>query len=777
MAQPFLTNQRFDRNCFEVFTISFVLFFLETLYFKTSIFVLDYLNALLIISYAMLGLGIGAIASHRIGSLNDKIIGRIKSSMLVLIALSFVNFAYFANWLFFSPLLILPFALGNMVIAHYLRTEDARRIYLVDLVGATLGVLLSLVLIPLLREENCFLAIMALLSYSSHCNDPKRKKKDAIPIITLTLVAFLCINLATGRFNLVNITRCVPGMIEKKVFCWGDKLKVAYSRGSNVQRIDAFTLENQDINKLYANYPDRPEEPNANRVYVAFDGQVNDRISLYAQPYHYIYDPRIVRGLVSDPHFLLIGASAEGVVKTATANVDNGKITAVELNPQIVNLMRKHYRFDMYRRIDDLRQMDGRTFLDSTPASQKFDIITLMNIHLINDASRVGPPESLHTYEGINAMFDHLSERGFIIFEERLFNEQGEFSSLKILNTILQVMKDRGFKQPEKHLFVYRWQSVHIMPEEGSNQFSMLMVKNTPFSETDWLKIEGWKGNVKRYFLDDVLPMYPKQIDKSRLAGRVQALVNGTLALPEADLSPVTDDKPFPWSVYRDDILAGPLTTIASICLILLLAMSAYWLKTSRISSKADFARHAFYFSLIGLGYFIIEVGLINFYQALTGSPTYTFIFVLATLLFSSGIGSHCSRRFGRHQTLLAFAGLLLLCLYHVFINRPLIAGLGLGPLTSSFLIGLSILPLGFCMGIPFPTMLEQVKSRDAEQHIPFFFALNCLFSTFAVFLSYTLSVRYGLKITFLIGVACYVAPLLICLRMRHADAPGAQTV
>jgi hypothetical protein len=819
----FLRKYNIEKQSLEVFTIALALFFLETLYFKTSLFILDYLNALLIISYALLGLGLGAIISHKIKSLTENMIIGLKLLIIVFIVLSFLNFVFFANYLFFSPALIIPFALGNIIIANYLKVDDARKIYFFDLAGATVGVLLPLFLIPIFREENCYMILIIILSLSAMTNKTSSKLADiAAPAFLVIFIALLFQNwFLDDWLNFIKITRCRPGMSQYKTFCWGDDIKLIYSKGSNVQRIDAFQLENIDeLKNWYANtkWIWKNVGVTNKTVYVAFDGQFNDGINV-GPFWVYAYDARIMSGLIDDPDFLLIGTSAQGVVKTAIAAYEfdltkkllklsermttvpeedevtrtaigegfwellktrwykpkhKGKITGIELNPEIIGLMKKPWTFWrwIYTNIDDLQTMNGRTYLDSIPKTKKFDIITLMNIHQINDVGLIGAPEGLHTYEAVNAMLDHLSERGFVVFEERLFNKQGELSSIKILNTFMQVLKDRGLEDPRKHIFFYRWSSPHLMPKMGGGEFAMIMIKKTPFTNKDWQQMNIWRTNVKKYMTDSVISIYPVNEDKTPYATQVNAVMNGNTNIAGADLSIITDDKPFPWSVYADNSLVkSPLLKIGLICLVMLLIISIYWLSTNAVVNKSDFALQSLYFSLIGLGYFIIEIGLINFYQILTGSPAYSFIFVMATLLISSGIGSYYSRNFTPKQTMLAFGGILVFCLYHLFFNRQLISSLNFGPLPLfySILVGLTILPLGFCMGIPFPGMLQKIKAGISQEHIPYFFAANCLFSTFAVILSFYLSVTYGLKATFSIGIACYLLPLFFFIRRSYA--------
>lgn len=49
------------------------------------------------------------------------------------------------------------------------------------------------------------------------------------------------------------------------------------------------------------------------------------------------------------------------------------------------------------------------------------------------------------------------------------------------------------------------------------------------------------------------------------------------------------------------------------------------------------------YFAALGLGFIVIEIGLLERFLMFLGQPIYTYAVVLASLLISTGIGSHVS--------------------------------------------------------------------------------------------------------------------------------------
>jgi hypothetical protein len=748
------------KNYVDVLLISFSLFFLETLFFKTALYLSDYLQALLIIAYAMLGLGLGALISLHTTQFTETTRIKIYSVLIISIVLSFLNFVLFPGRLFFSPVLIIPFAAGNVLIAYFLRSSDSYTIYFYDLLGAAFGVLGSVIFIPLLREENCFMLIICLLQAGLVFKQYKTAWRRAIAIVMLLICAgALSANLAYDKINFAYITRCTDDTDRLKLFCWDSPFELLYSKGSNAQRIEIVSLKDSPLEDMFN--------------YTVFNGRANDAILrlpyTHYEFYHYQWDPRIVKGLVDKPRFLLIGASAEGVIKSAKAY--DGHITAVEINRQLVDLMQNEmleFSGNAYDHINELHVMDGRTFLETS--NDTYDIITLMNIHLVQNTGYTNGPEYLNTREAIAQYLNHLSSNGLVIFEERISNRNDEQSVLRIMNTILHVLKERGVEQPGRHIYAYMW-IIHNQPQYfESNRYCMFVVKKKPFSDADFKIIKEWADEVENQgFQSSIIDIYPALDDPDALGRELNALVKTFPEQPDlgprVDLSIVTDDKPFAWAVHKQQpVLKSAFYNIGKICMFLLIIILLYfiiYMHKEHAGKKIFNLKSGFlllYFSSIGAGYFILEVALINLYQKYTGSPAYTFIFILGSLLVASGVGSYLAGRISHHLfRIAAVSGIIIFSMFHVFLNTTLIHLFGAGPLFNSLIIALTIVPLGVCMGLPFPFGLEFIKRTITEKAVPLFFAVNCIFSTFAVIWSFYLSVTLGIKITFFIGLCCYL--------------------
>ncbi len=120
------------------------------------------------------------------------------------------------------------------------------------------------------------------------------------------------------------------------------------------------------------------------------------------------------------------------------------------------------------------------------------------------------------------------------------------------------------------------------------------------------------------------------------------------------------------------------------------------------------------YFVAVGLGYILVEIAFIQRFVLFLGHPTYALTVVVFLLLLSSGAGSLASRRWlatakRAWMPLLFIASALLL--YVLILPGVLNALVGL-PFVGKLLVCAGLLvPLGFAMGMPFPTGLRALAS------------------------------------------------------------------
>lgn len=169
------------------------------------------------------------------------------------------------------------------------------------------------------------------------------------------------------------------------------------------------------------------------------------------------------------------------------------------------------------------------------------------------------------------------------------------------------------------------------------------------------------------------------------------------------------------------------------------------------------------YFGLIGFGFMLVEIPLIQRFILFIGQPAYSLAVVLFSLLLFSGIGSQLSPKLSLKKALAALALLLII----IPILLPGIFGLTIGlPFLSRLLITVIILfPIGFLMGIPFSGGILWMRNISASPTmIPWVWAVNGAASVVASVLAALLAISLGFLLVFQIGALCYAGACIIVM-------------
>jgi hypothetical protein len=181
------------------------------------------------------------------------------------------------------------------------------------------------------------------------------------------------------------------------------------------------------------------------------------------------------------------------------------------------------------------------------------------------------------------------------------------------------------------------------------------------------------------------------------------------------------------------------------------------------------------YFLFIGTGYILIEVGLIQKFVLFLGHPTYALTVVIFSLLTSSGLGSFASRKLlgGDEGRLIKALGCvaLLATLLAFFVSGVLTALVWM-PLAFKIVMTVALLmPLGFVMGMPFPTALRRLEEMHAPS-VRWAWSLNAASSVLGSVGALVCAIYLGLVQTLVIGGLFYLAALAVVARLSVAEIP-----
>jgi hypothetical protein len=192
------------------------------------------------------------------------------------------------------------------------------------------------------------------------------------------------------------------------------------------------------------------------------------------------------------------------------------------------------------------------------------------------------------------------------------------------------------------------------------------------------------------------------------------------------------------------------------------------------------------YFIAVGLGYILVEIAFIQRFVLFLGHPTYALTVVVFLLLLSSGGGSLASRQWlGENKS--AWLPLLLivaaLVLYVFVLPRILNALVGL-PFPAKLLVsGVLLVPLGFAMGMPFPTGLRALaslpvpdfpasqKNQTSGNAVEWAWAMNAASSVLGSVLAMVLAIQFGLNFTLACGAVAYLLAFMLTGTLRTRQA------
>ncbi|MGE5146740.1 MAG: hypothetical protein ACM3N5_08320 [Candidatus Eiseniibacteriota bacterium] len=186
------------------------------------------------------------------------------------------------------------------------------------------------------------------------------------------------------------------------------------------------------------------------------------------------------------------------------------------------------------------------------------------------------------------------------------------------------------------------------------------------------------------------------------------------------------------------------------------------------------------YFMCLGLGYIIVEVGLISKFMLALTNPTISASVLITGMLLFSGMGSFFSGRFLDRCTrtlppMLIGVGALLVI--GAFAIDPILNAIGEWPYFLRIVACLALLfPLAFLMGFPFATGMAMLSKLGKDRFFLWAWGINGCFSVVGAVLVPIVAVVFGLSTLLVAAGVIYLAalPAFFSLLKRPAAAAAA---
>ncbi len=711
-------------------------------------------------------------------------------------------------WFKLILILLPPYIFGGMAISLALTRSPVPvgLVYGVDLLGASSGCLVVLLLLEWADAISLLIAIAAFAALAATCFGRASRISEQDSSIDLAsgpprrraMPALL-----TAFFGLLAFGNAI--VQPTKLNHWHDGLVLLSSKGALEMTSPALARWNtysriivsQDRQERPALWSPSPMMPNmtVSERLMNIDGSAETAM------YGFTGDIGTLDYLKYDLTNLAYAIRNHG--KSAVIGVGGGRdilsayffgfrdITGVELNQIFIDLLTRDFR--KYNHLADLPGVklhvdEARSWFART--DQKFDLIemSLIDTWAATGAGAYSLSENgLYTTQGWHHFLSALSPTG-VFTVSRWYNPNDKAEVGRLLSLAATALRNQGIDRPEQHLFL-----------AGSNRLATLIVAKSPFTNEELATL--WASTVNQGF---TVLLSPDQLDHSQILTQI-VLAKSPDALAQLsnrqhiDLSATTDDRPFFFNVLRlfdpKSIMLGINSTggvlygnvLAMMTLFMVMVFSVLLVlftmifpalpsvrKTERSLSLAG----TLYFLLIGFGFMFVEMGLIQRLSTFLGHPVYGLAIGLFGIILSTGVGSLSSEYLllDSPKKIVVWAGLIGTYLILLPFWYPSVVLHYEGhSLAVRILVALStIVPSGFLMGYGFPTGMRLVNEIDPRP-TPWFWAVNGATGVLAASLSVVISIAFSINTSLWLGAAAYIliAPvgvMLLSLRPKQAD-------
>ncbi|RDI62114.1 class I SAM-dependent methyltransferase [Microvirga subterranea] len=693
-------------------------------------------------------------------------------------------------WAEFAVVLSLPFFFSGIVVSLALTRSPfpVGVVYGVDLVGAALGCLGALVLLNLVSGPSAVLWIAVLIAAGGLLF--AQAGLGSIPADrTVTGRLFRHRGVVLAGLALLALGNSLTEGVRPTVV--KDQIehpeRIAFERWNSFSRI---TVGQPAVERpaLWGPSPHYAAAPIEQR-WMNIDGGAGTAV------YRFSGDLKELDFLRSD--VTNVAYAIPGLQSGAVIGVGGGRdllsarlfgvpeVVGVEINPIFIDLLTR--RFADYTAIGRLPGVsfevdEARSWFART--NRTFDIVqmSLIDTWAATGAGAFTLSENgLYTVEAWRIFLERLTPTG--VFTVSRWYAPGEVNETgRMVSLAVATLQEMGAADAKRHLFM-----------AASDHVATLVTSRAPLSDEALAALQGAAdANAFKVLLRPQRPAASPLLERIVSAPDREALDQATGG-SYLDLSPSTDARPFFFNQLRLDrlfdqdvfslasrggVYGGNLSatlTLAILILISAVLVAATILvplrSTVGTGPSALVGAGTLYFALIGIGFMMAEIGLLQRISVFLGHPVYALSVVLFSLILSTGIGSLVSERapLDSGGRLIGWAVLtsLYLLLLPAWLPEILLRLESANLLLRAGLAVVVLAPAGFLMGFGFPTGMRLVGAID-ETPTPWFWGINGAAGVLAASVAVLTSIEFGIDTTLRIGAVCYLLlplPALVLLR------------
>ena len=688
-------------------------------------------------------------------------------------------------------LLFVPFFFAAVCVclAFTRYAAHARRVYTFDLVGAafgSIGVILALFALRPATVLACVAALGAIAAGLFWLTTGARPRGAALLPLALAVAALVAAQTSTGQLRISQYKS-----LSKSLEVMG--ARVLAERSSPLGQVTV--VESKAVPFRYApglslNAPQSPPD----QLGLFTDGEGFSALNRYdgsretltyldyltsALPYH----------LTSTPRVLVLGAGAGMDVLQALYH-GAAAVDAVELNPQVVDLVEREFAEFSGRPYSrpgvHLHVAEARGFAAASRAHYDVIQLGLLDAFGASTAGLYALNESyLYTVEALQGYLVRLLPGGYLAITRWV--DLPPRDALKLFATAVVALEKGGVRDPGARLAMIRnWNTATLIAKNGE------LTPRDVARLREFCRSRGfdlvWHPGMRTADADLFNRLQQPYFHEGAVA-----LLGGQRAdfieRYKFSIAPATDDRPYFFHFFRWKALPellqlrdrggmplldwGYPLLIATLVQALMLGTALILMPLARsrnLDSRAGAGvrwRTVAYFAALGAGFIFVEMAFIQKLVLFLGHPLYAVAVVLFAFLLSAGLGSLLSRKLAKAAApgvallLLPVAAIVLLCgIYLVWLPGFVDALIALPDAAKIAITMLLILPLGLCMGMPFPLGLEALGAR-VPALVPWAWSINACAAVAGAVIAAVLAIHAGFSAVLIAAVVLYASTLV----------------
>lgn len=668
----------------------------------------------------------------------------------------------------FTALLATPFvAAGGIVAASLTRAPfPIGRTYAVDLAGAAVGAPAVPLLLAKLDAGSAIVLAGAVAALSSAAYATSGGDRRALRRALAVAAALGLLAVANSRTTHGLVPLWVKGHAE-------DRSRLAFETWNSHSRVQV-TDESTGPAVMWGIGRCPPVQ--VRQRWITIDGDAGTVLyradpDVSALSFLACDVTNVVHQLRPDGAMAIIGVGGSRDVQAAVM-FGHDPVVGIELNQRLLDVLRGP--LGAPSRVADrpgvrLVHDDGRSYLARTHETFRVIQMSLIDTWAATGAGAHALGENgLYTIEAWKTFLSRLEPNG-VFTVSRWFTGGARDETARLMSLATGTLLEMGIARPRAHLALV-----------ASGPVATLLVSRSPMSAEDVVKL----GEAQQRFGFRILAA-PGTRDRIEaltpiLDAESREALDRVALHPALDLRPPTDERPFFFNLLRvrawladlpidqGGTIEGNrratgalvLAFLVSLALVLVAIVAPLWLhaRPKGHNARGLYAALA-YFALIGVGFMLAEIGLLQRLSVVLGHPLYSLVVVLASLVGAAGIGSWLSDRLPLDRAPVCY-------LFPLAIAALLVASSVLLPkyalvvqpaaLASRIAFALAVTAgLGLALGLAFPAGMRIFRGAFAEE-TPWLWGINGVGGVLASSGGIIVALEWGLDRLFITAAVAY---------------------